>query len=98
MKQRLLLVVVILLSGSLLAAQLTLAHHDIPAWLTQNFAGPTYRVYYATSCPPGEPLCTMQETVLPADADSDGTPDAVEEMSGYLEDFANGFHDHLCHA
>jgi Mg-chelatase subunit ChlD len=72
------------LSLTLVITTLGIANHDIPGWLTHNFAGPIYTVYYATTCGSfGE--CTPQELVLPADSNGNGTPDAVEEMSGYLE-------------
>jgi len=90
-KSRSTLVVAFVFLSSLLASQLALAHHDIPAWLTQNFAGPTYTVYYATACPPAEPGCNTDETVLPDDGDGDGTPNAVEEMLAYLEDSRSAF-------
>jgi hypothetical protein len=76
------------LAIALAAAGLASATHDIPAWLTQVMGAPqapTYTMYYATSCPPGEPGCTADELVPNTDSDGDGFPDAVELMSSYLE-------------
>ena len=78
-------VFVLALSLSLVTVRLVAANHDIPAWLTRNFAGPTYTVYYATTCG-GIVGCTPGELVVPDDNNGNGTPDAVEQMSGYLED------------
>ena len=71
-----------------------LASHDVPAWLTEIMDAPdapTYKIYYATSCPPSEPGCTPDELVPTTDSDGDGFPDVVEEMSGYLEDSRTAF-------
>lgn len=78
----------------LLSSVVAFASHDIPAWLTEVMDAPdapTYTIYYATECPDDEPDCTASELVPPADSDGDGFPDAVEEMSNYLEGARTAF-------
>ena len=72
------------------------ATHDLPAWLTESMGPPdtdTFTIYYTTSCPASEPGCTPSEIVPSADSDMDGFPDAVEEMSDYLDGSRAAFVD-----
>lgn len=84
------LALMVALTLALVSFMIVLADHDIPPWLTSNYAGPIYRIYYTTTCG-SFPECTPDELVLSTDANTNGVPDAVEEMSGYLENSRTAF-------